>query len=310
MSNLREDFAVLDETNHKKMAAAVKAAMDADFKVEEKSLNDAERTFKRKSIAHFVKAKLSLEELRQGGAAASDTPAPDPADTVSEPPGDAQMAVDVVQAPSGVEAEEDMNALKSLLEDDPQTEGSAESEAAAQASSANAVPENQTQISAPELEQEKNAAYDEGFAAGRAAALSELEEQRLEQLDVLKSIAERLQNEAAFDFDNVSQKVLETVYNLSSERCGLGLDANPEGFLAHVQKKLDQVQLLAGHKKVFFNVEDLKSLQKFDEFEGIFNGVEVHQDRELKRGDVIVKVGGVEIRDAPFSDFAKQSADE
>ena len=310
MSNVREDFAVLDETNHKKMAAAVKAAMDADFKVEEKSLNDAERTFKRKSIAHFVKAKLSLEELRQGGAAASDTPAPDPADTVSEPPGDAKMAVDVVQAASGVEAEEDMNALKSLLEDDPQTEGSAESEAVAQASSANAVPENQTQISAPELEQEKNAAYDEGFAAGRAAALSELEEQRLEQLDVLKSIAERLQNEAAFDFENVSQKVLETVYNLSSERCGLGLDANPEGFLAHVQKKLDQVQLLADHKKVFFNAEDLKSLQKFDEFEGIFNGVEVHQDRELKRGDVIVKVGGVEIRDTPFSDFAKQSADE
>ena len=310
MSNVREDFAVLDEANHKKMAAAVKAAMDADFKVEEKSLNNAERTFKRKSIAHFVKAKLSLEELRQGGAAASDTPAPDPADTVSELPGDAQMAVDVVQAASGVEAEEDMNALKSLLEDDPQTERSADSEAVAQASSANAVPENQTQISAPELEQEKNAAYDEGFAAGRAAALSELEEQRLEQLDVLKSIAERLQNEAAFDFDNVSQKVLETVYNLSSERCGLGLDANPEGFLAHVQKKLDQVQLLADHKKVFFNAEDLKSLQKFDEFEGIFNGVEVHQDRELKRGDVIVKVGGVEIRDTPFSDFAKQSADE
>ena len=310
MSNVREDFAVLDETNHKKMAAAVKAAMDADFKVEEKSLNDAERTFKRKSIAHFVKAKLSLEELRQGGAAASDTPAPDPADTVSEPPGDAQMAVDVVQAASGVEAEEDMNALKSLLEDDPQTEESAESEAVAQASFANAVPENQTQISAPELEQEKNAAYDEGFAAGRAAALSELEEQRLEQLGVLKSIAERLQNEAAFDFDNVSQKVLETVYNLSSERCGLGLDAHPEGFLAHVQKKLDQVQLLADHKKVFFNAEDLESLQKFDEFEGIFNGVEVHQDRELKRGDVIVKVGGVEIRDTPFSDFAKQSADE
>ncbi|MGB1163662.1 MAG: FliH/SctL family protein [Paracoccaceae bacterium] len=310
MSNVSEDFAVLDKTNHKKMAAAVKAAMDADFKVEEKSLNDAERTFKRKSIAHFVKAKLSLEELRQGGAAASDTPMPDPADALSEPQGDAQMAVDAGQAASGVDAAEDMDALTSLLEEDPQTEGAAEAEAGAQASVASAEPENQTQMSAPELEQEKNAAYEEGFAAGRAAALSELEEQRLEQLGVLKSIADRLQNEAAFDFENVSQKVLETVYNLSSERCGLGLDANPEGFLAYVQKKLDQVQLLADHKKVFFNAEDLESLQKFDEFEGIFHGVEVHQDGELKRGDVIVKVGGVEIRDTPFSDFEKQSANE
>ena len=309
MSNVSEDFAVLDKTNHKKMAAAVKAAMDADFKVEEKSLNDAERTFKRKSIAHFVKAKLSLEELRQGGAAASDTPGPDP-DALSEPQGDAQMAVDAGQAASGVEAAEDMDALTSLLEEDPQTEVAAEAGAGEQASAASAEPENQTQMSSPELEQEKNAAYEEGFAAGRAAALSELEEQRLEQLGVLKSIADRLQNEAAFDFENVSQKVLETVYNLSSERCGLGLDANPEGFLAHVQKKLDQVQLLADHKRVFFNAEDLESLQKFDEFEGIFNGVDVHQDRELKRGDVIVKVGGVEIRDTPFSDFEKQSVDE
>ena len=310
MSNVSEDFAVLDKTNHKKMAAAVKAAMDADFKVEEKSLNDAERTFKRKSIAHFVKAKLSLEELRQGGAAASDTPMPDPADSFSEPQGDAQMAVDAGQAVSGVDAAEDMDALTYLLEEDPQTEGTAEVEAGAQASVASAEPENQTQMSAPELEQEKTAAYEEGFAAGRAAALSELEEQRLEQLGVLKSISDRLQNEAAFDFENVSQKVLETVYNLSSERCGLGLDADPEGFLAYVQKKLDQVQLLADHKKVFFNAEDLESLQKFDEFEGIFHGVEVHQDGELKRGDVIVKVGGVEIRDTPFSDFEKQSANE
>jgi flagellar biosynthesis/type III secretory pathway protein FliH len=310
MSNVSEDFAVLDKTNHKKMAAAVKAAMDADFKVEEKSLNDAERTFKRKSIAHFVKAKLSLEELRQGGAAASDMPAPDSPDILSQPQGDAQTAIELAQAASGVEAAEDKDALASLLEEEPLTEGAAESEAGMQAPAAIARSENQTLISTPELEQEKNAAYDEGFSAGRAAALSELEEQRLEQLGVLKSIAERLQNEAAFDFENVSQKVLETVYNLSSERCGLGLDANPEGFLTYVQKKLDQVQLLADHKKVFFNAEDLESLQKFDEFEGIFNGVEVHQDRELKRGDVIVKVGGVEIRDAPFSDFEKQSVDE
>ena len=197
MSNVSEDFAVLDKTNHEKMAAAVKAAMDADFKVEEKSLNDAERTFKRKSIAHFVKAKLSLEELRQGGAAASDTPGPDP-DALSEPQGDAQMAVDAGQAASGVEAAEDMDALTSLLEEDPQTEVAAEAGAGEQASAASAEPENQTQMSSPELEQEKNAAYEEGFAAGRAAALSELEEQRLEQLGVLKSIADRLQNEAAF----------------------------------------------------------------------------------------------------------------
>jgi hypothetical protein len=65
------------------------------------------------------------------------------------------MAVDAGQTASGVEAAEDMDALTSLLEEDPQTEVAAEDEAGVQASAASAEPENQTQISAPELEQEE-----------------------------------------------------------------------------------------------------------------------------------------------------------
>ena len=73
-------------------------------------------------------------------------------------------------------------------------------------------------------------------------------------------------------------------------------------------KKNKKIKIIYNKKKN--GLVKTQKLQKFDEFEGIFHGVEVHQDGELKRGDVIVKGGGVEIRDTPFSDFEKQSANE
>ncbi|MGA0428341.1 MAG: FliH/SctL family protein [Paracoccaceae bacterium] len=152
--------------------------------------------------------------------------------------------------------------------------------------------------------------YDEGFAAGRAAALSELEEQRLEHLGVLKSISEKLLTDSVFDFDNISKKVLDTVNELSSERCGLAIDENPEGFLKRIAAQIEQVRNLSEERSVFFNEEDLAALKSFEEFESYFAKAKVRSDPVLKRGDVVVKVGGVELRDAPFADYAQDIQDE
>ena len=152
--------------------------------------------------------------------------------------------------------------------------------------------------------------YDEGFAAGRAAALSELEEQRLEHLAVLKSISEKLLTDSVFDFDNISKKVLDTVNELSSERCGLAIDENPEGFLKRIAAQIEQVRNLSEERSVFFNEEDLAALKSFEEFESYFAKAKVRSDPVLKRGDVVVKVGGVELRDAPFADYAQDIQDE
>ena len=95
---------------------------------------------------------------------------------------------------------------------------------------------------------------------------------------------------------------MDTVYALSSERCGLAIESDAKGFLNHVEKHLDQIRSLSNEKRVSFNPEDLETLQSFDEFEELFQGVDIKSDDTLNRGDVIVKVGGVEIRDTPFSD--------
>ena len=160
------------------------------------------------------------------------------------------------------------------------------------------------------VDDQQSELYDEGFAAGRAAAMSELEEQRLEHLGVLKSISEKLLTDSVFDFDNISKKVLDTVNELSSERCGLAIDENPEGFLKRIAAQIEQVRNLSEERSVFFNEEDLAALKSFEEFESYFAKAKVRSDPVLKRGDVDVKVGGVELRDAPFADYAQDIQDE
>ena len=279
MGHARNQFSYLDAEKHSRVADAVKSAVSAGF-VSEKTSDPDSETFVRKSITQFVKEKITLEDLGQKGFSGLD-----------EKLEESEGAESSEACHPESEPIEDIGSVSDNLADelvDPLNDDAQEYE--------NMYP------ATPEAEQEHTEVYDEGFAAGRAAALSELEEQRMEHLNVLKSISERLQNESCFDFADISSKVLDTVYALASERCGIAIDNNPQGFLDHVEKKLEQIRSLSNEKKVFFNPQDLKTLQSFEEFENLFEGVDIREEESLIRGDVIVKIGGVEIRDTPFSD--------
>lgn len=279
MGHARNTFSSLDAEKYTRVADAIKSAVSAGF-VSEKTVDPDSETFIRKSITHFVKEKIDLEDLRDESFSSlnSEQQNTEGSESAEDCTPDADLMQDI-ESKAGDTVDDPTN----LLEDEPNNEENVD-------------------LDDSESDQKNTEVYDEGFAAGRAAALSELEEQRIEHLNVLKSISERLQNESCFDFDDISSKVLDTVYSLSSERCGLAVDSNPQGFIDHVEKQLDQIRSLSNEKKVSFNPADLKTLQSFEEFETFFKGVDIREDESLNRGDVIVKVGGVEIRDTPFSD--------
>ena len=277
MGQTHSQFSTLDTEKHTRVADAIKSAISAGF-VSEKSVNSEEKTFVRKSIAHFVRDKISVADLSKKKLPTSDLEQKE--DSVIHEIEPEPVEADAPEEQDG-KIDDDTAEISNLL-DEPEEHD-----------------EDNITISEPDQNTE---AYEEGFSAGRAAALSELEEQRIEHLNVLKSISERLQNESCFDFDDISSKVLDTVYALSSQRCGLAIDSDAKGFLEHVEKQLDQIRSLSNEKRVSFNPEDLETLKSFEEFEELFQDVDIKSDEDLNRGDVIVKVGGVEIRDAPFSD--------
>jgi len=303
MSNLAEEFVTLDKENHVRMRGAIKTAINADFKVEESPKHDSNAGFSKKSIEFFVREKLDPASFPKPAAPSSENaPAAaeadhSPHDVSSEAPHNSEPTA----APQS-EENSDLDDLAQVLAEEstePASDIDLNQETAEQPVNPQATVDDQ-----------QSDLYDEGFAAGRAAALSELEEQRLEHLGVLKSISEKLLTDSVFDFDNISKKVLDTVNELSSERCGLAIDENPEGFLKRIAAQIEQVRNLSEERSVFFNEEDLAALKSFEEFESYFAKAKVRSDPVLKRGDVVVKVGGVELRDAPFADYAQDIQDE
>lgn len=293
MGSIAEEFANPDRDNHTRMKGAIETAITADFKVEEAAKHKSNVKFSKKPLEFFVREKIDPSSyVKTPPDAAPRAAVSEPTET-PPPPEDAQTIAEPIHAnvPS---QESDLEDLSQVLAEDTVQIGDIEPQP--ETSKPTAVPEE------PKDEQQSEY-YDEGFAAGRAAALSELEEQRLDYLEVLKSISEKLLTDSVFDFENISKKVLETVYELSSERCGLAIDENPEAFLNRIAAQIEQVRNLSEERSVFFNEEDLEALKSFGEFENYFSKAQVRSDPKLKRGDVVVKVGGVELRDAPFYDY-------
>ena len=303
MSNLAEEFVTLDKENHVRMRGAIKTAISADFKVEESPKHNSSAGFSKKSIEFFVREKIDPASFPKSEALPSKNarPATEADHSSHDVSSEAPQNSEPTAAPQSGE-NSDLDDLAQVL-----AEESTEPE---QDNELNQETTEQPLNPQANVDDQKSELYDEGFAAGRAAALSELEEQRLEHLGVLKSISEKLLTDSVFDFDNISKKVLDTVNELSSERCGLAIDENPEGFLKRIAAQIEQVRNLSEERSVFFNEEDLAALKSFEEFESYFAKAKVRSDPVLKRGDVVVKVGGVELRDAPFADYAQDIQDE
>ena len=303
MSNLAEEFVTLDKENHVRMRGAIKTAISADFKVEEAPKHNFNAGFSKKSIEFFVREKLDPASFPKSEALPSKNarPATEADHSSHDVSSEAPQNSEPTAAPQSGE-NSDLDDLAQVLAEES-TEAAPEIELNQETTEQPVNPQATVDDQQSEL-------YDEGFAAGRAAALSELEEQRLEHLGVLKSISEKLLTDSVFDFDNISKKVLDTVNELSSERCGLAIDENPEGFLKRIAAQIEQVRNLSEERSVFFNEEDLAALKSFEEFESYFAKAKVRSDPVLKRGDVVVKVGGVELRDAPFADYAQDIQDE
>jgi hypothetical protein len=272
MSGLAEQFSKVDKQNHSRMKGAIEDALAADFKVEEEPKHRQENRFSKKPIEFFVREKIAPESLRRSEKYDSEptsneeveaSEAIDEAEISHQESGHISQENSEIDDtnPQGVAFSKSSDDLDELAED---LAGNDEVELG----SDDALPNIDALSQKEDTAQTEH--YDDGFAAGRAAALSELEEQRIENLEVLRSISEKLLTDSCFDFDDISTKVLDTVNELSSQRCGIEIDKNPEGFLHRIEQQIDQVRNLSKDRWVFFNDLDLESLRTFDEFENFF----------------------------------------
>ena len=327
MSALAEKFIEVNEGVHTRVKSAIKNAMDANFVIEEEPVNRKAETFSRKSIDFFVREKIDPKTLFDNSSVSSTNDSLEPETQEEDTPSDIKDNVELKN--ENVDSENDLENLEKILTSDDdmvqenvkeqlepvkKTDEIESPEIVEQKDGQNGGPpfdakvdENSGIPAAVETDASNSQSYEEGFVAGRAAALSELEEQEIDQLAVLKSIANKMSDESFFDFEAISAKIMSTVNELSSERCGILIDEYPEKFSDRIVEKLEQLRNLTQTRHVFFNETDLESLKTLKEFDEIFENVNVRVNPNLLRGDVVVKVGAVEVREAAFTDQPEDS---
>lgn len=327
MGTLAKDFSPLDTDKHARVRGAIKHALDADFKVEEEPKHKADLGFSKKPLAFFVRETIDpaslvspasspvpepkgdeKEEAEQEGAGqgTADQAGSEQADDPSHPAQEPAEISGEPAAPAGAKnaVSDDDDALEQFLTQD-ETSDTGAPDAATQTDSGSALDQP-----AENADNSSSESYEEGFAAGRAAAMSELEQQRLEHLEVLKSISDKLLSDDCFDFENISSRIVNMVNEMASERCGIAIEEAPEHFIKRIQQLLEQIRIQSNDRIISLNDMDLEALKSFEEFSQYFKDAQIKPDASLMRGEVIVQVGGVEIRDTPFSQVEGAVKDE
>ncbi|MAI58746.1 MAG: hypothetical protein CML56_07175 [Rhodobacteraceae bacterium] len=325
MSALAEKFREVDEGVHTRVKSAIKTAMQANFVIDDEPHNRKVEGFSKKPIEFFVREKIDPKTLLDKNSvsaakgsseskAQEDVSSIENIDATEEVTQDHISEKDIENLEKILISDDDAVAdeAKDKLEAKNDAEEIVSPENAECTNDQNSVPsgglksdENSEIESANETDTGHSQSYEEGFEAGRASALSELEEKEIDQIEVLKLISNKISDESFFDFEAISQKILQTVTELSSERCGILIDENPAKFSDRIDEKLEQLRSLTQQRHVFFNQNDLEALKTLDEFEEIFENINVRVNPDLLRGDVVVKVGAVEVRDASFTDQLK-----
>jgi flagellar assembly protein FliH len=140
-------------------------------------------------------------------------------------------------------------------------------------------------------------AYAEGLSAGKAMTESEREAALSAQFDQLGQIMARLEAPDLLDISALTSSINNAVLALASQRVGYVLDEMPETLIRKIDGLLENLAHLSGQRELFLSPEDLRLVGAFFSNRQAAPLLQVHADSTLLRGDVRLRIGGVEMTD-------------
>lgn len=154
-------------------------------------------------------------------------------------------------------------------------------------------------------------AYAEGLSAGKAMTESEREAELSAQFERLDQIMARLEAPDLLDIGALATSINKAVLALASQRVGCVLDEMPERLVHNIDQLLENLAHLSGQRELFLSPEDLGLVGAFFSTRQTAPLVQVQADPALLRGDVRLRIGGVEMTDvlADFQEGAGTSPD-
>jgi len=144
------------------------------------------------------------------------------------------------------------------------------------------------------LEEEKNSlqAYDEGYAAGLAAAESSSEGDVIEAISNLNKIIRSTENSDVFNKDYIKKFIMDTIRGETERTIGFCIETLPEKFFENIQNELDKFSYLNEKKTIKLNIEDYELIKSYADF---YDGEKFKfvASEKLDRGSILIEVGNI-----------------
>lgn len=134
---------------------------------------------------------------------------------------------------------------------------------------------------------------EEGRAAGRAEASAQLER----TVQAFESATTRLSGLTAVDSDALAASINDTILRLASERAGLAIVSQPDGFADRIEALLATIRTVSGQPSIRLNPGDLASIQPLAETREKLRHCNFVADPSLANGDLSVMIGTIGIDD-------------
>ena len=164
------------------------------------------------------------------------------------------------------------------------------------------------------LEDGRKVGFDEGMAKGmeegRAAGRAEASAQLERAMQAFEAATARLSDLTAIDSSALADSINTAIVSLASERAGLAIASQPDGFADRIEALLATIRTVSGQPSIRLNPGDLASIQPLAETREKLRHCNFVADPALASGDLSVMVGTIGIDDiiVPDSDETPANA--
>ena len=165
------------------------------------------------------------------------------------------------------------------------------------------------------LEEGRKVGFDEGMAKGteegRAAGRAEASAQLERAMQAFEAATARLSDLTAIDSSALADSINNAIISLASERAGLAIASQPDGFADRIEALLATIRTVSGQPSIRLNPGDLASIQPLAETREKLRHCNFVADPALASGDLSVMVGTIGIDDiiVPDTDEIPASAE-
>jgi flagellar assembly protein FliH len=151
------------------------------------------------------------------------------------------------------------------------------------------------------VEEGRKVGFDEGMAKGteegRAAGRAEASAQLERAMQAFEAATAKLSDLTAIDSSALADSINNAIISLASERAGLAIASQPDGFADRIEALLATIRTVSGQPSIRLNPGDLASIQPLAETREKLRHCNFVADPALASGDLSVMVGTIGIDD-------------